>query len=380
MSILSYLDAPQNCVSATTSQKTLTFFIPIMYNQAHMAGNNPRKGFTIIEVMLFLSISAFLLIGIMAGASINVSRQRYNSSVQELAEFLRSQYSAVVNIQNGTRDEIYHCASDLLDQTDPAWQFNGGFNPAEFENAGQHRGRSNCLIYGRVIIFGDNADDGTHQVQSYNLLGKDYISAFSEDERTAIQNHGHDEDLGDPILNALAAVKVSPFTAQVISNCSLSPSDSRMHSIRWDAQAQQALTNDPLQSTIIIVRSPIDGAIHTYASSAALEVNQLIGINLLDGSTTSTTSCAGGAALVHIANNPDLVGSILIMRDKVDHPFEKETVEVCVGSGDVFAYSGNRRMIRILRNGRNASAIELMDMDGLRTDPDDPNLGGPWCL
>ena len=59
-----------------------------------------RRGFTLVEVSLFLAVTGLLFIGIVAGVQGSMSQQRYNDSVQSFAEFLRSAYSQVMNVEN----------------------------------------------------------------------------------------------------------------------------------------------------------------------------------------------------------------------------------------------------------------------------------------
>lgn len=59
--------------------------------------NQTRQGFTIIEVILFVAISAALIVGLLLGVSSAIARQRYNDSVQDLADWLKTQYLAVSN-------------------------------------------------------------------------------------------------------------------------------------------------------------------------------------------------------------------------------------------------------------------------------------------
>lgn len=48
-----------------------------------------QKGFTIIEVMLVLAISALILLGALGGTYSSIRAQRYNDSVRAFAESLR---------------------------------------------------------------------------------------------------------------------------------------------------------------------------------------------------------------------------------------------------------------------------------------------------
>lgn len=92
-----------------------------------------RRGFTIIEVSLFLAITGVVFVGIAIGTQNSIFWQRYNDSVQSFAEFLRSEYSRVANVQ--------------INDNDP-------------------NGDEDRAIYGRVVIF-----DGEGSITSYSVSG-----------------------------------------------------------------------------------------------------------------------------------------------------------------------------------------------------------------
>ena len=59
-----------------------------------------KHGFTIIEVSLFLAITALLFVGITVGTQNSINQQRYADSVNSFADFLRNVYSQVSNPQS----------------------------------------------------------------------------------------------------------------------------------------------------------------------------------------------------------------------------------------------------------------------------------------
>ena len=54
-----------------------------------------RKGFTLVEIALFLSITALLFAGIIVGTNNSIAQQRYTDAVQNFTELLRSVYPEV---------------------------------------------------------------------------------------------------------------------------------------------------------------------------------------------------------------------------------------------------------------------------------------------
>lgn len=91
-----------------------------------------QRGFTIIEVVLFLAVSGFLAIALLTGAGAAVQRQQYRDAVQSFANYLRGQYSQVVNVENNRSQ---------------------GKCPISGSDGGSatNRGQSNCVIVGRYI-------------------------------------------------------------------------------------------------------------------------------------------------------------------------------------------------------------------------------------
>lgn len=253
-----------------------------------------RSGFTIIEVTLFLAISAFLIIGLIVGTGATVSRQRYNDSVQDFAEFLRRQYSEVINVENGRTDKEL-CKNE---------------NTGEFSDPDYH-GRTGCLVYGRLLIFG--RDPG--KVEYYTVVGKDLGSEAAKHPDT---------------LTALTAT--SPF---------LSPTtQSGEYLLQWGAKAERAADSQSIRASILIVRAPENGSIYTY---------------VYDG-------------IIDPEDHTEISKPIMQLdySNRITPEFKTDTLNFCVGSEDIFAVGGRRRNIRLHENGRNATAVELIAQDDER--------------
>ena len=205
-------------------------------------------------------------------------------------------------------------------------------------------------------------DDGI-VFQSNDLIGRDYDSLLTSD-KTEVNN------AADPTKTALQKVGVSPFAVQAQRSCNLEPNNARIHRIQWGASAEQPdAARTILKKTIMIVRSPIDGSIHTYTYNDAIAIGRSVGKNLNTSDGSGTTACGAGT-LNYIPSSSGLnsdTKSIFILKEitaGVDgFTKDSEPVKICVGSPDLFAYSGNRRMISLAPNGRNSSAVTLEDMD-----------------
>ena len=66
-----------------------------------MRRKTEKKGFTILEVMLFLAITGLMLIGVIGGTYSAIASQRYTDSVRSFAEFLRQTYAEVISPEIG---------------------------------------------------------------------------------------------------------------------------------------------------------------------------------------------------------------------------------------------------------------------------------------
>lgn len=91
-----------------------------------------QRGFTIVEVVLFLAVSGFLTVALLTGAGAAVQRQQYRDAVQSFANYLRGQYSHVVNVEN--------------DRPQGKCPINGADG-----GSATNRGQSNCVVVGRYI-------------------------------------------------------------------------------------------------------------------------------------------------------------------------------------------------------------------------------------
>jgi type II secretory pathway pseudopilin PulG len=168
-------------------------------------------GFTIIETMLFLAITALLILGVLAGTGSSINTQRYRDSITSLQAFLQQQYSDVSNVSNDSSNNA--CYGD--------------------ETTDNLRGQSNCVILGRYITTTNNSQ--TLSVES--VIG--YISPDSVVES-----------------NDLAAIQ--DYKIQISSL------NSENYDIEWNSSLVFPGGSQPATISILIVRSPISGIIRTF--------------------------------------------------------------------------------------------------------------------
>lgn len=85
-------------------------------------------GFTIIELMLFLTISSSLAVLLLVGTGAAIQRQQYRDAVQSYAGFLRGQYEQVLSVQNERAE-----------------------GECKITGSSSKRGQSDCIVIGRYI-------------------------------------------------------------------------------------------------------------------------------------------------------------------------------------------------------------------------------------
>lgn len=144
-----------------------------------------HRGFTILEVILFLAISGVLTAMLLVGMGSAIQRQQYREAVQSYAGFVRGQYSRVINVQN----DRLHGNVCPISGTD--------------SGASSNRGQSECVILGRYIKTIDNTGSqyGAYPVYAaytgsgwvYGLGDEDtsYSAQWSTKTRFADQDDGH---------------------------------------------------------------------------------------------------------------------------------------------------------------------------------------------
>lgn len=206
-----------------------------------MIGNKTR-GFTIIEVLLFLSISGVLFAALMVGVSTNINQQRYRDSVTSFAGVLQQQYSEVANTRND-RDDSWRCAASVATQ-DP-------------EN-GTPRGTTNCVVMGKYIQTTENAT----KLEIGNIIGS--------------------EPAGDTVIDgdatALSVYAPRPSTFEVTT-----------YSPEWGAVLRDT-DEHPANFTILILRSPLSGLVRTFAIAGTMP-SRLTDMMTTENANRKITTC-----------------------------------------------------------------------------------------
>lgn len=170
-------------------------------------GQEVKKGFTLIEVMLFLAISGLLLVGVMGGTYRAISSQRYNDAVRGFSEYLRQIYAEVISPQSlgaGNSDE--------------------------------------SAIYGKILVFGLEDGSGETTVYSATLVGDTEIPTSSG---------GFVDELGVVNTGIFCGLEDGSFESTVSSYHPL-----------WQTRIENT-NKETFTGSVVIARSPSSGTVHT---------------------------------------------------------------------------------------------------------------------
>ena len=256
-----------------------------------------KRGFTLVEVSIFLAITGVLFMAVTVGVQNSVYQQRNNDAVQNFMEFLRKAYSETTNVQN---------------------------------NKGAGGGRTEKAIYGKLITFGEK----------YNLAGNQVNGGKAGNQLFMYTVVGNvmNESGGGTVLELLNSLKAQ--VVEVTTNGSAKSLNlmalAENYTPKWSAQIESACTDEncyqPKEGMLLIVRHPSSGAVYTYYTNELIQINQKI----KEGNT-----------------NVDWL-DFNIFKDG-----NTKDVDFCINSsGESFVYFRND--VRINAGAKNSSGIELV--------------------
>ena len=153
----------------------------------------------------------FTFVGIVAGTQSSIFHQRYNDAVQSFVDFLRNNYSQVMNVQS------------------------------------DGKGNSDYVIYGRIISFGNDEDD---RVISYSVIGNDVRKVGEES-----------------LLDQLASTDA--LTGGYVKNGEFQGAGlTETYIPKWGSRIEikEGGGFKLFEGAIMIVRHPETGSIYTYAT------------------------------------------------------------------------------------------------------------------
>ena len=190
-----------------------------------------ERGFTIIEISLFVAISGFLAVALLTGWALSINGQRYKDSVDSLYAFLQQQYSFVYNVENG-RSANLDCDS----------------NSIVYDNGATPRGQSNCVLLGRYIRISGGTDFDSFAVVGNESAGATTLSSYKP-----------------RVVDSSIGLSQAKFT------------------IPWGAVAtgRGAGNTNPLNIGIAVLRSPSTGAVYTYINTdngAVVDLSPIVSV------------------------------------------------------------------------------------------------------
>ena len=202
---------------------------PVTYQYAYAImmpkmGRNGQEGFTVVESMLFLAISALLVISLLAGVSVSINTQRYRDSVETFKSFLQDQYGELQHVFNGRSGE-WSCTNKAVTVED-------GISPEE-------RGQSDCVVLGKYITIKDDA------IRTATVVGYETSAEAQNDIDTLKMNY----ELGLSFVDT--GEKQLDWGTR----------------IAWPTAGPEAKAASASRSlAILMVRSPVSGGVYTFTS------------------------------------------------------------------------------------------------------------------
>jgi type II secretory pathway pseudopilin PulG len=203
------------------------------------------RGFTVIELMLFLGITGAMFAALMIGVNGNITQQRYRESVQGLSGLLQDQFSEVANPRNERGNN---------------WACNDGVVKEQPIN-GDPRGRSKCVLLGRAI----QVANGGATIQTYMVVG--------------VEPSGLDTPSD---IETLVAYK-----PQRTADLDMVATD-----LDWSSRLTTP-QHQPSSASYLILRSPSSGLIRVFTSPNSLP-NDLATIITPANATSIITNCVDG--------------------------------------------------------------------------------------
>ena len=361
-----------------------------MYNNKKMGKQNKQKhGFTIIEVTLVLAITALLVTGVMVGTSATISRQRYNDAINDIVDYFRQVYSEVINVQNvrtGESTPAYCSVTTAFDSTGVALDIPAVATP----------GRTDCAIYGKIVTIGELGDDNkvSDTIHSYDIIGNVYSPDNYKNSAAKMKKQQEGEDSrgysSSADINLLMSQDIGANAvtfATSDSECRIAPAgNTSYYNPIWGTSLETTALADgtslPFRGAILIFRSPLSGTVQTYYIDYSSEGDKELPIDItraisqfapLNGACNKAALAASNSAksqkdkyLVPILEDERLTTS-----DESDTDNDKY-ITLCVNSDDLSRFATSRRGIRILKGGRNATAVELLNADVLKEGEENP--------
>lgn len=343
-----------------------------------------KRGFTIIEVSLFLAISGLLFAFVISDTAGRTARHRYNDTVTDLVEEIRNAYSATANVANErtVEDASFFCSITT------AFNEYGGllvnsptndFTTSTGKKTDNQPGRTRCAIYGQLITFGEPTDESDSKKDAISVIRRYTVVGLAAEGQIDTKNAIGSDD----VLKSLEAVGANIVTIKqkdsTISNnteCSVSTiGNSAAHKLQWTGRVENRNDRNTYRGAILIARSPISGTIHTYLYSYYGEnFDNTDGVALRDNPSDDSAFLVQDWLKSISSNNPrcsslyNPSGYFVNKAIRSNQFIKDKQLDLCVGSEDLPTISNKRRAVRIHGGGSTESSVELLsEADSLTT-------------
>lgn len=180
--------------------------------------HNRSEGYTIVEVSLFLGISALLLVVALVGTGLSIRTTRFTDSTRSLHAYVQQQYDNLLNGVN-SRFGTEACTSGTVDTS-----------------VSQTPGTSNCLFLGKLMVFSNGSSD----ITTYNIIGSEPANPdYSQSDELLIYN----------------------FTPTIVRNAGV-----ETYNIPWQAtlSGSRRIVDNRAVDAFAIIRSPRSTRIVSY--------------------------------------------------------------------------------------------------------------------
>lgn len=311
--------------------------------------NLNKRAFTLVEAAIVISISSLMMIAFIATIGSRISVQRYKDSTINFADFIRTVYSDVINVENSRMGQIesqndYCTLVGQATTLDSSSGTNANPNPEE-----SYPGRSGCAIYGKLISLGEKNEK---TVYVYDVIGRasDFTNPIVGATSTIDELRIVNSDVLALVPNQNNANQVSLSTAAQYTE----------YNLQWGAWAED-IDGDLFHGSIMIVRAPSSGAVRTYFLKRTLPIQELIDNYDYKNLNNNTSNLQ---LVVNAVDNKSAdISEYLKAGDDSSTAFIFEEIDLCIDSDDLFTSFAARNDIRIKADGHNSTAVEFVESD-----------------
>lgn len=186
-----------------------------------------QAGYTIVEITLFLAISAMLFMIALIGTGNTMRTTRFVDSGRSLSAFVQRQYDAIINGLN-TRPGNEQCSGGTVTT-----------------GSSQTPGTSDCLLMGQLLVFAQNSST----ITLYDIIGT--------------EPSGVDYTQADTTL-------ITAFNPRAVTNTGVAT-----YSIPWGAilSGTKRLADNEAVDALLLVRSPKSSRIVGYTYDAPTTIS-----------------------------------------------------------------------------------------------------------